>query len=92
MLCGTPALAFDRTACADGILHKKTGWVAKDGDIDGYREGLEWFFRLWEVGKLEDMRQEISDITRSLYDVKSILIRTGNAYASTIAQNQVQES
>ncbi len=92
MLCGTPALAFDRTACAEGILHKKTGWVAKDGDIDGYREGLEWFFRLWEVGKLEDMRQEISDITRSLYDVKSILIRTGNAYASTIAQNQVQES
>ena len=32
MLCGLPVIAFDRTACAEGIVEGETGWVVPDGD------------------------------------------------------------
>lgn len=43
LLCGTPVVAFDRTACAEGIVHKVTGWVAPDGDCGSFAEGIRYF-------------------------------------------------
>jgi len=41
LACGCPVVAFDRTACAEGIEHLKTGYVAKD--VGDFARGLEWF-------------------------------------------------
>ena len=40
LFCGTPVVAFERTACAEGIIHGETGWIAPDGDCQSYAEGI----------------------------------------------------
>ena len=42
LACGCPVVAFNRTACAEGIEHLKTGYVARDGDLADFAEGLKW--------------------------------------------------
>ena len=42
LACGCPVIAFDRMACAEGVEHKKTGYIARDGDVADYAEGLKW--------------------------------------------------
>lgn len=58
MLCGLPVLAFDRTACAEGI--GRHGWVAGDGDLRMYADGITHYYRLFREGQLETMRKEIA--------------------------------
>lgn len=43
MLCGLPVVAFDRTACAEGIIQTETGWKA-DGR-ESFAMGLEYFYK-----------------------------------------------
>lgn len=43
LLCGLPVIAFDRTACAEGIVHGVTGWIASD--FASFAAGLEHFYR-----------------------------------------------
>ena len=42
LACGCPVIAFNRTACAEGVEHLKTGYVARDGDPTDFAEGLKW--------------------------------------------------
>src|SRR5574344_1021249 len=58
LLCGLPVLAFDRTACAEGI--GPNGWIASDGDLCGYAEGLVHYYRLSKNGSLENLRSKIA--------------------------------
>ena len=51
LCCGTPVIAFDETACANGIRNKENGWVSPPGDIDDYARGLSWFISNWRSGK-----------------------------------------
>lgn len=51
LACGTPVVAFDETACAEGIVHGTTGYVAAVDDIDAFTEGIRWAFRAWKDGK-----------------------------------------
>lgn len=44
LACGTPVVAFDETACAEGIEHKKTGWISPADDIEDYSKGLIYFY------------------------------------------------
>lgn len=41
---GVPVVAFNETACAEGILHKDTGWVAAGGDVKAFAAGIDWAF------------------------------------------------
>ena len=45
LYCGLPVLAFDRTGCAEYIEHRVNGWVASDGDCQGYADGLVYWQR-----------------------------------------------
>lgn len=60
MLCGLPVVTFDRTACAEGIVHLVTGWIAKDQDLQGYANGVEYFFNLHKKGELLSVKREIA--------------------------------
>jgi glycosyltransferase involved in cell wall biosynthesis len=62
-----PVVAFDRTACADGILHKETGWIAPDGDVRSFCEGILWWR---ERSRKEDwlaIREKISAAAAVVY-------------------------
>lgn len=51
LLCGCPVVTFDRTACAEGVKHKYNGWVAADGNIKSFAEGLKWALGLKGAGE-----------------------------------------
>lgn len=40
--CGCPVVAFDETACAEGIVHKANGWIAQS--VNDFADGLRWYF------------------------------------------------
>ena len=65
MLCGLPVVAFDRTACAEGIQHKITGWVADD--IQSFAKGLAYFY---EHHKDRGM---VTQLAAELFDEKRIV-------------------
>ena len=43
MLCGLPVVTFARTACAEGIEHQVTGWIANDGDVGAFAKGIAYY-------------------------------------------------
>ena len=47
LLCGVPVVTFKRTACAEGIVHGKTGWIAEDGDVESYADGIQKYYDLF---------------------------------------------
>lgn len=40
LLCGLPVVAFNRTACAEGVVDKINGRVVADGNINGFAEAM----------------------------------------------------
>lgn len=60
LCCGTPVIAFDQTACANGIRHMENGWVAAENDVRGYAEGIKWFFDVWRNKRSVGVRNEMS--------------------------------
>ena len=68
LACGTPVVAFDETACAEGIEHKENGWIAPADDIADYAKGIQWFFHKWKSG--ETIRT--SDIDQERYNRKIV--------------------
>ena len=59
MCCGTPVIAFQQTACADGIEHKKNGWIAPKDDIESFAEGVRWFMHQKETTGITIQADEI---------------------------------
>lgn len=50
LACGTPVVAFDETACAEGIQHKKNGWIASPDSISDFADGILYFYHAWKSG------------------------------------------
>ena len=78
--CGTPVVAFDETACAEGITHEVNGWVAAANDIAGYAEGINWLFRMWRKGDALRFPDVTTDYTldavgRQWHDLYRSLLR-----------------
>ena len=42
--CGTSSVGFENTGVSETILHKETGYLAKENNIDDFTSGIEWFF------------------------------------------------
>ncbi len=65
LLCGCPVVTFDRTACAEEIMHGVTGWVAADGDFHAFAQGLLWAYEK-KSHRVENVawRNEIARETR----------------------------
>lgn len=43
LLCGCPVVAFDETACAEGVRHEENGWIARPDDWKDFAQGLLYF-------------------------------------------------
>ena len=41
--CGCPVIAFNETACPEGIQHKKNGWIASD--VRDFAAGIVYFYQ-----------------------------------------------
>lgn len=77
MLCDLPVVAFDRTACAEGIHHKITGWVAED--IRSFAKGLEYFSECRkDYGQVAQLAAELFDEKRIVDSILSIYQKVSN--------------
>ena len=81
MLCGLPVIAFNRTACAEGIEHGVTGWIAPNGDFAAYAEGLSHYFAEWKAGKLSASKGAIAGVALNRFRTDSLVKEIGNAYS-----------
>lgn len=80
LLCGVPVVAFDRTACAEGIEHGFSGWIASDGSADGFEKGIESFYHMWRSGTLVKQRQLIARQAQEQFSAESITKRVLSIY------------
>lgn len=71
MLCGVPVIAFDRAACAEGIVHKKNGWIAHDGNLDEFAKGIEWYYNTYRCGSIR--RKAIASSAVAVYNADCIV-------------------
>ena len=76
LACGTPVVAFNETACAEGIIHKVNGWVAESDDIRGFADGIIYFYQCWKSGKA--IRVEEADEKYSAEAVANCWIKRFN--------------
>lgn len=84
LLCGLPVVAFNRTACAEGIELGSTGWVAPNGDFAAYAEGLSHYFSAWKSGELSAAQGAITAAALNRFRTDSLVNEIGNAYSQAI--------
>lgn len=85
LLCGLPVIAFDRTACAEGIEHGVTGWIAPNGDFAAYADGLAHYFAEWKSGNLFASKGIIAVAALNRFRSDSLVKEIGRAYSQTIS-------
>ena len=86
LLDGLPVVAFDRTACADGIRSGENGWVAADGDVQGFADGLRHYHDLFVTGRLEPLRSDIAANATRRFSNKSVIQKMLNVYETVLRQ------
>lgn len=84
MLCGLPVIAFDRTACAEGVEHRLTGWIASDGDCEGFAEGLVYYFDLYKANRLKESKENISKRALSSFNAATIVEKIKSVYRGSM--------
>ena len=88
LLDGLPVVAFNRTACASYVDHKVNGWVAPDGDLKSYAEGLEYFYHLFKSGELDALRPRIASKTKELFAEEAIVRQMCDVYKAAMARSK----
>ena len=86
LMSGLPVLAFQRTGCAEYIGTRKNGWVAPDGDLKSYAEGLEYFYRMFKTGELDALRSKIAAKAKELFAEEAIVRQMCDVYKAAIAR------
>lgn len=90
MRCGLPVIAFDRTACAEGIRHQVSGWVAKDGDFAQYAEGIMWFYGAWRESSFIDVKSKVANCAMELFSTEKIIDDVIRVYQSGLVEEPIQ--
>lgn len=79
-LCGLPVIAFDRTSCAEGIVHGQNGWIAADGDHASFAAGIRYY-----LNHLNDIDHiGIALQAARLYDVNSVFETVLQVYQAAL--------
>lgn len=81
MLCGVPVIAFDRTACAEGIELGLSGWIVHD--VKGFAEALIDAIQKFSTGELDVNRQRVAGSARRRFDCGIICGRVVKVYEAT---------
>jgi glycosyltransferase involved in cell wall biosynthesis len=87
LACGLPVVTFDRTACAEGIVHKTNGWVAADGDFESFKDGILWCAEQAKaVATVNAWRQQISDAAAENYGARGVVPQFINLYQQVLGK------
>jgi glycosyltransferase involved in cell wall biosynthesis len=81
LACGTPVVAFDQTACGEGIQHGVTGWVARPDDIQHFAEGLTWAHRLaTDTGRQQAVQTAARNSAVDAYSMAAVSRQWSDCY------------
>ena len=58
--CSLPAIAFSDTGFEDTIAHKISGYIAKNQDLDDFRNGIKWCLEDNNHKKISDAARQIT--------------------------------
>jgi len=83
---GLPVIAFNRSACAESIYHKENGWVAPDGDIADYANGIAFFYEKFKHGELSAMRKPIAENANKDFSEPTIVDQMLDVYQKAIGE------
>lgn len=86
MLCGLPVIAFDRTACAEGIEHRRTGWIAPAGDYSAFANGIVHYYSEWRRGALTKVHEEVSRLAKNRFREELIVEQIVEVYRNVCKQ------
>ena len=84
LACGLPVLSFNRSGCAEYINSGENGWVAPDGNVESYAHGIEFFYREFVLGKLEQRRPLISNAYKDKFSEEEIVRRYVDVYKKSL--------
>ena len=86
MICGTPVIAFDQTACSEGIIHQKTGWIAPPNDYKNYADGICWWYGQWKQNRAypHELRNHIMANAACMCDFHDIATKIIDFYNKII--------
>ena len=51
LACGTPVVAYAVGGIVEQLEHRRSGWLARDGDVGGLVDGLTWLLRSRETAR-----------------------------------------
>lgn len=80
MLCGLPVVAFDRTACAEGIKHGVTGWVSSN--VADFAQGLI------RAAKKEFSKDIVYRAAETIYRHEELFKLVKSAYSLQVERKQ----
>ncbi len=60
--------------------------VAPDGDLKGYAEGLECYYRLFKSGAIETIRSKIAIEAKAAFSKETIVCQVCDVYEVAIRQ------
>ena len=85
MLCGLPVIAFDRTACAEGIVNSVSGWVVDDGDVKAFADSL---IKQYEMASscltAEPICMEIAQRAKAMFGEDEVLSQILKVYRTVV--------
>lgn len=84
MLCGLPVIAFDRTACAEGIENGVTGCVVDAGDVKAFAGSLIKQYKMASSCCSTAMHGQIAQRAKALFGEDEILSRILDVYGTII--------
>ncbi len=76
MLCGLPVVAFNRTACAEGVASHVTGCIAES--IADFTKGLMFWYAKWRNGAID--HAQIAAEARQMNAEENILKKIKEVY------------
>lgn len=91
-LCGTPVIAFNRTGCAEHIIQKENGWVARDGNFGEFAEGIAYFYRLFKDGLLPKTKEHIAQWAQKQFNEHAVLDALKSVYSNAITNSSRHET
>tara|TARA_Y100000816_G_scaffold240316_1_gene186884 strand:- start:1300 stop:2541 length:1242 start_codon:yes stop_codon:yes gene_type:complete len=80
--CGVPSVGFENTGLSETIQHKKTGYLAKENNVNDFATGVEWFFE--DVSRFGELGLNAREHIKSNFMDKLIAKKYINIYQNIL--------
>lgn len=84
LLNGLPVVAFNRTACAEGLVDGGNGFVVPDGDHAAFSSAVVYFYNKWKDYHLDVLRPAIAEAAARTFSPDAICTAVLRVYGEAV--------